>query len=162
MAAKDFLNFRKPHFWAAMASIAVLGFAGVVSVLDKEEPTVPVEVPTEEVTVEVEEVTKQPEEPEKTESQIILERFRSMDWEDVKKNAKAFGEEGWEQGIVVLAELPNAGITLYGYNDSEYQYRGVAVDHMIMCIILTGCILQNSIFSRKCTGMILRDSSRLR
>ena len=129
MAAKDFLNFRKPYFWAALASIAVLGFAGVVSVLDKEEPTVPVEVPTEEVTVEVEEVTEQPEEPEKTESQIILERFRSMDWEEVKKNAKAFGEEGWEQGIVVLAEFPNAGITLYGYNDSEYQYRGVAVDH---------------------------------
>lgn len=130
MTAKDFLNFRKPHFWITLASIAVLGFAGVVSVLDKEEPAVPVEVPAEEeVTVEMEDVTEESEEPEKTDSQIILERFSHMDWEEVKKNAKAFGEEGWEQGIVILAELPNAGITLYGYNDSEYQYRGVAVDH---------------------------------
>lgn len=128
MTAKDFLNFRKPHFWAALAGVAVLGLAGVVSVLDKEEPVEPVEVPpAEEVVVEVEEQT--PEEPVKTESQIILERFRSLDWAEVKENAKAFGEDGWEDGIVILAENDYAGITLYGYNDADYQYRGVAVDH---------------------------------
>lgn len=127
MTAKDFLNFRKPHFWVALVSVAVLGFAGVVSVLDKEEPIEPVEVPpAEEVVVEVEET---PEEPQKTDSQMIMERFRSMDWTEVKENAKAFGEEGWEEGIVVLAENSYAGITLYGYNDADYQYRGVAVDH---------------------------------
>lgn len=127
MMLKDFLNFKKPHFWVALVAVAVLAFAGVVSVLDKEEPVEQVEVPpAEEVTVEVEE---EPKEPEKTESQIILERFQKMDWEEVKKNAKAFGEEGWEKGIVVLAENSYAGITLYGYNDAEYQYRGVAVDH---------------------------------
>lgn len=128
MTAKDFLNFKKPHFWIALIAIIVLIFAGVVAVLDKEEPAEPVDVPAEEaeVEVEVEEVT---EEPEKTDSEIILERFRSMDWDDVKANAKEFGEEGWEDGIVVLAKLPNAGITLYGYNDADYKLQGVAIDY---------------------------------
>ena len=128
MAAKDFMNFRKPHFWAALAGVAVLGLAGVVSVLDKEEPVESVEVPpAEEVIVEIEE--EKPEEPVKTESQIIRERFMNLDWDEVKKNAKAFGEDGWEDGIVILAENDYAGITLYGYNDADYKYKGVAVDH---------------------------------
>lgn len=127
MTAKDFLNYKKPHFWVALILILVLGFAGVVSVLDKEEPVEPVEVPpAEEVEAEIEE---EPEEEEKSDKEILMERFQSMDWEEVKKNAKAFGEDGWEQGVVVLAELPNAGITLYGYNDADYQYQGVAVEH---------------------------------
>lgn len=127
MTAKDFLNFKKPHFWTALAVVAVLGFAGVVSILDKEEPAEPVNVPpAEEIQVEVEEESK---EPEKTESQIIIERFSSMDWEEVKANAKEFGEDGWEEGIVLLAELSNDKIALYGYNDEEYKLRGVAIDY---------------------------------
>lgn len=127
MTAKDFLDFKKPHFWTALAVVAVLGFAGVVSILDKEEPAEPVNVPpAEEIQVEVEEESK---EPEKTESQIIIERFSSMDWEEVKANAKKFGEDGWEEGIVLLAELPNDKIALYGYNDEEYKLRGVAIDY---------------------------------
>ena len=127
MTAKDFLNVKKPHFWTALAVIIVLGLAGVVSILDKEKPAEQVDVPpTEVIEVEVEEV---PEEPEKTDSQIIIERFSSMDWDEVKKNAKEFGEEGWEKGIVLLAELPNDKIALYGYNDEEYQLRGVAIDY---------------------------------
>lgn len=127
MTAKDFLNVKKPHFWTALAVIVVLGLAGVVSILDKEKPTEQVDVPpTEVIEVEVEEV---PEEPEKTDSQIIIERFSSMDWDEVKKNAKEFGEEGWEKGVVLLAELPNDKIALYGYNDEEYQLRGVAIDY---------------------------------
>ncbi len=127
MTAKDFLNFKKPHFWVALAAIFVLIFAGVVAVLDKEEPSETVDVPpAEEIEVEIEEV---PEEPEKTDGEIILERFRTLDWDEVKKNAKEFGEDGWENGIVILSELPNAGITLYGYNDEEYKLRGVAIDY---------------------------------
>ena len=127
MTAKDFLNVKKPHFWTALAVIIVLGLAGVVSILDKEKPAEQVDVPpTEVIEVEVEEV---PEEPEKTDSQIIIERFSSMDWDEVKKNAKEFGEEGWEKGIVILAELPNDKIALYGYNDEEYKLRGVAIDY---------------------------------
>lgn len=125
MKAKDFLNYKKPHFWTALIAILVLGFAGVVSVLDKEEPAKEVEAPAEEIEVEVEE----PEtEPEKTVSQIIIERFSTMDWDEVEKNAKKFGEDGWEEGIVLLAELPEDKIFLYGYNDEEYQLRGVAVE----------------------------------
>ena len=127
MTAKDFLNVKKPHFWTALAVIIVLGLAGVVSILDKEKLAEQVDVPpTEVIEVEVEEV---PKEPEKTDSQIIIERFSSMDWDEVKKNAKEFGEEGWEKGIVLLAELPNDKIALYGYNDEEYQLRGVAIDY---------------------------------
>lgn len=32
MTAKDFLNFKKPHFWTALVIILVLIFAVVVSV----------------------------------------------------------------------------------------------------------------------------------
>ena len=125
MTAKDFLNVKKPHFWVALVIILLLIFAGVVSILDKEE-TVPAEAPpAKEIVVEIEEA----EEVKKTDKEIILERFSSMDWEEVKKNAKDFGEEGWENGIVVLAKLPEAGITLYGYNDEEYKLRGAAVDY---------------------------------
>ena len=128
MAGKDFLNFRKPHFWCALLGVAVLGYAGVVGVLDKEAEQPPAEeVVNEEVQVEFEDEVK--EEAVKTDGQIIMERFKGMDWAEVKNQAKKFGEEGWEQGIVLLAELPEAGIRLYGYNDAEYQYRGVAIDH---------------------------------
>lgn len=127
MTAKDFLNFKKPHFWTALVIILVLIFAVVVSVLDKEEEITPVDVPpAAEVEVEVEEV---PEEPEKSDWDIIIERFSHMDWSEVGENAKVLGEEGWEDGIVILAELPEEDITLYGYNDEEYKYMGVAIDH---------------------------------
>ena len=69
MSAKDFINYRKPHFWVVLVIILVLIFAGVVSVLDKEEESVPVEVPVEEsLNIEVEEV---PEAPKKTDAEII-------------------------------------------------------------------------------------------
>ena len=56
MTAKDFLNFKKPHFWIALVSVAVLGYAGVVSVLDKEVEQPPVEETiTEEIQIEFEE-----------------------------------------------------------------------------------------------------------
>ena len=125
MAAKDFLNVKKPHFWVALVIILLLVFAAVVSILDKEEAEPAEAPPAEEIVVEIEEA----EEVKKTDKEIILERFSSMDWEEVKKNAKDFGEEGWENGIVVLAKLPEAGITLYGYNDEEYKLRGAAVDY---------------------------------
>ena len=37
MTVKDFLNVKKPHFWVSLVIILLLIFAGVVSVLDKEE-----------------------------------------------------------------------------------------------------------------------------
>lgn len=127
MTGKDFLNFKKPHFWCALLGSAVLIYAGVVSVLDKEVTQPPVEETiTEEIQVEFEE---EAEKPVKTDGQIIMERFKGINWEDVKQQAKKVGEDGWEKGIVLLGELPEVGIKLYGYNDAEYQLRGVAVDH---------------------------------
>ena len=78
MTAKDFLNYKKPHFWTALIAIIVLIFAGVVAVLDKEEPAEPVDVPAAEIEVDVEEI---PEEPQKTDSEIILERIKRIDAE---------------------------------------------------------------------------------
>ena len=126
MTAKDFINYKKPHFWIALAVIVVLILAGVVSVLKKEKASTEPEEIIEDVQVEI---SEEPEEPQKSDSEIIMERFRAMDWEEVKKKAKAFGEEGWEEGIVLLAELPGEQIALYGYNDAEYKYQGVAVEH---------------------------------
>jgi hypothetical protein len=55
MTGKDFLNYKKPHFWTVLILLIILIFAGVVAVLDKEEPAEQVDVPpTEEVAVEVE------------------------------------------------------------------------------------------------------------
>ena len=127
MTAKDFLNFRKPHFWCALLGCAVLVFAGVVSVLDKEveQPSVE-ETITEDIHVEFEEET---EKPVKTDGQIIMERFKGMDWSEIRERAKKVGDEGWENGIILLGEIPEAGIRLYGYNDEEYKFRGVAVEH---------------------------------
>lgn len=125
MTAKDFVNYKKPHFWIALAVIVVLILAGVVSVLKKEKASTEPEEIIEDVKVEIQD---EPEEPQKSDSEIIMERFQTMDWKEVKKNAKAFGEEGWEDGIVLLAELPQEQISLYGYNDADYKYQGVAVE----------------------------------
>ena len=59
MTAKDFLNYKKPHFWTALIASIVLIFAGVVAVLDKEEPAEPVDVPAAEIEVEVEETPEE-------------------------------------------------------------------------------------------------------
>ena len=53
MTGKDFLNLKKPYFCCTLLGCAVLGFAGVVSVLDKETVQPPVEETiTEEIQVE--------------------------------------------------------------------------------------------------------------
>ncbi len=123
---KEFFNYKKPYLWIALVIIAVVIFAVVVGVLDKEEEPQEVVAPVEEVEVEVEEV---PEEPKKMDSEIIMERFQNLDWAEVNASAKAFGEEGWEDGIVLLAESQSAGIKMFGYNDEDYHYQGVAIEH---------------------------------
>lgn len=129
MTVKDFLNYKKPHFWTALVIIIVLLLAGAVGIYQKYKPVSapPEETVKPEVQVDIEEPEK--EEKPKDTGEIIMDRFKEMNWDEVKAQAKAFGEEGWEHGIVQLAELPEHGIALYGYNDSEYQYRGAAVEH---------------------------------
>ncbi len=125
MTMKDFMNLKKPYIWITIVTVVVLIFAGVVSVLDKEK-TDSVDVPPQDIEVEVEEPV---EEVKKEDHEIILDRFSKMDWNEVKENAKGFGEEGWQDGIVRLTELPEENLTLYGYNDAEYKLQGVAIDH---------------------------------
>ena len=125
MKAKDFLNIKKPHFWIALVVILVLAFAGVVAILDKEVIEETVDTPTTDVIdVDIEDETSK-----MTDGEIILKRFKAMDWEEVKQSAKEFGEEGWTDGIAILSKNEKADITLYGYNDADYKYRGVAVDY---------------------------------
>lgn len=57
-----------------------------------------------------------------------LYRFAQMDWEEVKRQAvPAQGDPNW-QDILLLGEIPEADIAVYGYNDEEYKGRGVAID----------------------------------
>ena len=74
MTAKDFINYKKPHFWIALAVIVVLILAGVVSVLKKEKASTEPEEIIEDVQVEI---SEEPEEPQKSDSEIIMERFRA-------------------------------------------------------------------------------------
>lgn len=118
---------KKTYIGIALAVILILILAVVVSVFDKEEEAPEtVVVPEKEIIVEVEDVV---ESPKKTDDEIIMERFQNMDWAEVHAAAKQFGEEGWEEGIVLLASIPSADIQMFGYNDEEYKYRGVAIEH---------------------------------
>lgn len=121
---KEFLNYKKPYLWVSLVIILVAAAAAGVYFWNKEQKEEETVTPPEQITVTPEEEEPEPE-PEKS----ALERFSTMDWSEVTANAKTFGEEGWENGIVLLAELPEANIRMYGYNDEKSQYEGVAIDH---------------------------------
>lgn len=57
-----------------------------------------------------------------------LYRFARMDWEEVKRRALPAWEDPDWQSIVLLGEIPEADIAVYGYNDEDYLGRGVAID----------------------------------
>lgn len=121
---------KKTYIGIALAIIFILILAVIVSVFDKKEeaPETAI-VPETEIAVEVEKTEEVVEAVKKTDGEIIMERFQNLDWAEVHARAKSFGEEGWEEGIVLLASIPSADIQLFGYNDEEYQYRGVAIEH---------------------------------
>ncbi|MEW9124902.1 MAG: hypothetical protein AB2421_19475 [Thermotaleaceae bacterium] len=41
--------------------------------------------------------------------------------------AKRVGEDGWETSLLLLAEIPDENIFMYGYNDKDYQGKGVII-----------------------------------
>lgn len=64
-------------------------------------------------------------EDDRTEDEVI-QRLRNVDWENVE--AKRLEDIDFPmKEILFLAELPEADIRMYGYNDEEYDREGVAV-----------------------------------
>ena len=59
----------------------------------------------------------------------VIARFRRIDWEEIRdRNMILVNEPGRWNHVVLIAELPEEGIRLYGYNDVECSYQGVAVE----------------------------------
>lgn len=56
----------------------------------------------------------------------ILRRFQSIDWEQIRPRI-CWEDPDWDTNVFYLATLPEDEITMYGYNDEEYQDRGVAI-----------------------------------
>ncbi len=59
----------------------------------------------------------------------VIARFRRIDWDEIRDRNMALVTEPrqWNH-VVLIAELPEEGIRLYGYNDVEWSYKGVAVE----------------------------------
>ncbi len=59
----------------------------------------------------------------------VIARFRRIDWDEIRdRNMILVNEPGRWNHVVLIAELPEEGIRLYGYNDVEWSYKGVAVE----------------------------------
>lgn len=59
----------------------------------------------------------------------VMERLKKTDWDEVRKRqlpVTTTGEE-WDD-IICIAEFPEDGIRVYGYNDAEVSGYGVGVD----------------------------------
>lgn len=56
--------------------------------------------------------------------QEIMERFMTVDLSDTEPLVNTSGEF---TTVGILGEIPEYGITMYGYNDEEYSGRGVAI-----------------------------------
>lgn len=56
----------------------------------------------------------------------IMQRLQNVDWENVPP--RRLEDTDYQIGeILLLAEIPEADIIMYGYNDEEFQWEGVAV-----------------------------------
>ena len=59
----------------------------------------------------------------------VVARFKRIDWEEIRSRHMALvTEPGLWDHVVLIAELPEEGIRLYGYNDAEWCWEGVAVE----------------------------------
>lgn len=79
-------------------------------------------------------------ERQKSDCHIDIENMESNEMEDIELRrrlstvtpeemnaAKRVGEDGWETSILLLAEIPDENIFMYGYNDKDYQGKGVII-----------------------------------
>lgn len=59
----------------------------------------------------------------------VVARFKRIDWEEIRgRHMVLVNEPGLWNHVVLIAELPEDGIRLYGYNDIEWSCEGVAVE----------------------------------
>lgn len=56
----------------------------------------------------------------------LMQRLQNVDWENVYPK-KLEDTDYQMEDILLLAEIPEENITMYGYNDAEYQRVGVAI-----------------------------------
>ena len=56
----------------------------------------------------------------------VVARFRKVPWEQVK-NIRFTGDVTDMNSILCIGEIPERGIRVYGYNDEEAEFQGVAV-----------------------------------
>lgn len=59
-----------------------------------------------------------------------LKRFLKTDWKEIKSRNLSVPKEGAADftGIICIGKIPEKDITLYGYNDKDYSYQGVAIE----------------------------------
>ena len=60
----------------------------------------------------------------------LMARLRRTDWEEIRSRHMTLPNDPvlWYHDIVLIAELPEENIRLYGYNDAEWSGEGVAID----------------------------------
>ncbi len=56
-----------------------------------------------------------------------MERFMAIPWDEIEPR-RVLEDADWETNIVLLGEIPEKDIALYGYNDEEIGGIGVAVE----------------------------------
>ena len=59
----------------------------------------------------------------------VVSRFRNMDWSEIRKRRLADSNDPdiWKE-VVCIAEIPEESIKIYGYNDAEWSFEGVAIE----------------------------------
>lgn len=56
-----------------------------------------------------------------------MERFMAIPWDEIEPR-RVLEDADWGTNIVLLGEIPEKGIALYGYNDEEINGIGVAIE----------------------------------
>lgn len=152
---KNLLNYKKPYIWITLLVIIIIGVIAVgfmsnpienTNEEEQESDDIPVldegddkgtenDEPIDEKVIRTDLSIKQAtitewEEGEETNGeQIATDRFMSIPWDKVVKNAKRPYANDWLGNIILMNEIHEHNISMYGYNDEEYWGMGVAVEH---------------------------------
>ena len=59
----------------------------------------------------------------------VMARFQRMDWNEIRSiHLSDSNDPGIWRDVLCIAEIPDEGIKLYGYNDAEWSGQGVAIE----------------------------------